>query len=220
MLKYSAFAGVCLHLFYRALCSSLRIVQVRRNLIEEAWNSPTSIVAAFWHDEFFPIVYKRGELRCIAMASPSRDGDFLEAVLTRIGYEVARGSSSRKGTQALLEVVRRLQARPTVACIAIDGPRGPRHVIKHGALFLAAHAGIPIVPIRAFMEHSYVFKSWDRFQLPLPFSRVRVVYGEPYYIPSECDDDSMQAASKELQLRMEALEDEGFVMNKGEKKCQ
>lgn len=216
MRPFETIAGFCLTLFYRTLCSTLRVVEIGRESVEELVASPSSIVVGFWHDEFFPLIYMRRQLHCMAIASASRDGDFLSGVLTRMGVEVARGSSSRKGTQALLEVVRRLQTDAVAACIALDGPRGPRHVIKPGSLFLAARAGVYIVPTRMFMERAHIFKSWDRFQLPLPFSRVRIVYGEAYRIPPACDDESLKIAVKDLHARMEALNTEGFITVAGE----
>ncbi len=204
--------GFLLYVFYRLYCSTLRISMVNRAFLDETQGKEeSSCVVAFWHDEFFPLTYTRKGIRSLAMASPSRDGDLLEGVLSRMGVKVVRGSSSRKGTQAMLETVRMVQEKAYAVCIALDGPRGPRHNIKHGALFLASKAEIPILPTRLFMEKAHVFNSWDRFQMPLPFSRVRIVYGEPFLLSADGDEEHLEKAAEELKKRMNSLDIHDFV---------
>ena len=160
---------------YRLWCRSLRYTEINRAAIENTTDQGRPVVLSLWHDELFPLIYLKRRLNIIALVSQSDDGDLLAGVLERMGLETARGSSSRGGVKALLAAARRMRESGICGCVTVDGPRGPRHEVKEGAIFLAARADAPIVPIRLFMERRKVFKSWDRFQLPLPFSRVSMV---------------------------------------------
>ena len=131
-------------------------------------------------------------------------GKRVRSVLERMGLETARGSSSRGGVKALLAAARRMRESGICGCVTVDGPRGPRHEVKEGAIFLAARADAPIVPIRLFMERRKVFKSWDRFQLPLPFSRVSMVCADAYRV--ECDIRDPEAVARECRRLEEKLE--------------
>ena len=106
--------------------------------------------------------------------------------------------------KALLAAARRMRESGICGCVTVDGPRGPRHEVKEGAIFLAARADAPIVPIRLFMERRKVFKSWDRFQLPLPFSRVSMVCADAYRV--ECDIRDPEAVARECRRLEEKLE--------------
>ena len=139
--------------------------------------------------------------------SQSEDGELLAGVLERMGLETARGSSTRGGVKALLTAARRMQEDGLSACITVDGPQGPRHQAKEGALFLSARTGAPLVPIRLFMEKRTLFGSWDRFQLPWPFSRVHMVCADDYLFTGNIHDHAQLAAGcRELERRLNNLE--------------
>ena len=148
---------------YRLWCRSLRYTEINRAAIENTTDQGRPVVLSLWHDELFPLIYLKRRLNIIALVSQSDDGDLLAGVLERMGLETARGSSSRGGVKALLAAARRMRESGICGCVTVDGPRGPRHEVKEGAIFLAARADAPIVPIRLFMERRKVFKSWDRF---------------------------------------------------------
>jgi lysophospholipid acyltransferase (LPLAT)-like uncharacterized protein len=139
------------------------------------------VVYSIWHDELFPLIHlHRGE-RVIAVVSQSRDGDLLARVLAANGYLLARGSSSRGGLRALISAQRQMHRERSDVVFTVDGPRGPRHKVKEGAVFLAERAGGHLVPVRVKMSPVKVFaNAWDRFQLPLPLARCLVRYGTPY----------------------------------------
>ena len=123
-----------------------------------------------------------------------------------LGLRTARGSSSRGGVKALLQAARIMRDEHYNTCTPVDGPKGPRHQVKDGSVFLAMRTPAHIVPLRAFMEKAKVFRSWDRFQLPLPFSRVHIVFGEPY-LPESTDinGETLARERQKLQERLEAL---------------
>lgn len=109
--------------------------------------------------------------------------------------------------KALLAAARRMRQDGLCGCVTVDGPRGPRHEVKEGAIFLAGRAAAPIVPIRLFMTRRKVFRSWDRFQLPWPFSRVAMVCGDAYRFTGDIrDPEQIAAACRELEARLNALQ--------------
>ena len=191
--------------FYNVLCSTLTYREVGRERIE-AVLAESSCVLALWHDELFPLMQIRRHLRMMAVVSQSSDGEILAGVLERLGVACVRGSSSRGGVKALLAAARMLGEAHQGACVTVDGPRGPRHKAKEGAVFLASKAGVPLVPVRLFMDRAYAFGSWDRFQLPLPFSHVTAVFGEPKHVHVDIRDaEGLERERQLLETRLENL---------------
>ncbi len=119
-----------------------------------------------------------------AMVSASRDGGFLAGVLQRFGVHTVRGSTSRRGPQALRELTT-LARRNYDLAITPDGPRGPRYVVQDGVIALAQLTGLPIIPMGHHAAWKIRLKSWDQFQIPLPFSRVELFFGPPIRVPRE-----------------------------------
>jgi lysophospholipid acyltransferase (LPLAT)-like uncharacterized protein len=156
------------------------------------------IVYAVWHDEFFPLVAQRTLLPnpdIQVVVSQSRDGELIALILERWGFGTCRGSSSRGGVRALISACRTMKKDGTDTVLLVDGPKGPRHEVKDGAIFLAWKAGAAIVPIRIRNSRAKVFaKAWDRFQLPLPFSATRIDYGRPYLLSLEPGQELDEAA--------------------------
>lgn len=166
----------------------------------QAARSGGALVAALWHDELFPFIALHGRDGMTCVVSQSWDGELLSRVLEAFGFATARGSSSRGGVRALRESLRRGGAG---VVLTVDGPRGPRHVAKAGAGFVARALGAPVLPVRAFMAPVKTFASWDRFQLPLPFARCAIVYGEPLAPPAAGED--LDAFAQRLTAALEAM---------------
>ena len=162
---------------YRMICSTLRIREEGRAPVDEADAARESLIFCLWHDELFSLIPVARQLRVVSIVSPSRDGDFLAKILESQHVEAVRGSSNRGGMRALLGLAHLMKKEFAHACITIDGPAGPRHVAKEGALFLANRTGARICPCRIHVEHAFRAPTWDRFQVPLPFSRVTVRFG-------------------------------------------
>ena len=172
------------HKLYGVWCGSMRFSEIGREKVDEVWDKEEPMVFALWHDELFTLMHVRRQLQIIAVVSQSSDGEFLAQVLERLGLKTARGSSSRGGVKALLKVAKMMRDTRYCGILTVDGPRGPRHVAKEGAVFLAHRSNAKIVPVRMDMSKSYVFKkAWDKFQVPFPFSKVRIIFGEPYELP-------------------------------------
>jgi lysophospholipid acyltransferase (LPLAT)-like uncharacterized protein len=138
------------------------------------------------------------------LVSASRDGAFLAAILERFSVQPVRGSSSRRGAQALLELTTWAERGYDLA-ITPDGPRGPRYVVQDGALALAQITGLPIVPASCHLQWKIQVKSWDRFQIPLPFSRCEVSAGEIIHVPHEASDAERETLRKKLETELLAI---------------
>lgn len=140
---------------------------------------------AFWHGKLFlPAVtlLRQQKTPGAVMVSPSRDGEILTVALEKIGFAVIRGSSRDSGMRALLQTKRKLDRGYSIG-FGIDGPIGPIHVIKPGMPFLAQKCKIKIVPVGCAFSRCWVFnKSWDKFELPKPFSKAGLALGEPIEI--------------------------------------
>lgn len=139
-----------------------------------------------------------------AMISASRDGTLIASVVQRFGVQPVRGSTSRRGPQALLEATTWLERNYSIV-ITPDGPRGPVYQIQDGIILLAQVSGRPIVPVSNFTRWKLRLRSWDGFQIPLPFARCHCYYGEPIWAPREATDAQREALRQKLEQSMRAI---------------
>ncbi len=152
----------------------------------------TPVIIAFWHGDMLPVWWLCRRLHPMALISQSKDGEHLNAILTRWGYTVVRGSSSQGGRDALNHITE--AARSSIVMITPDGPRGPRRVAKPGAVVAAQRSGTPVLPLRIHTEHGKVFeRSWDRFTVPLPFSRVTISVGKTLMVAHDASREETSA---------------------------
>jgi lysophospholipid acyltransferase (LPLAT)-like uncharacterized protein len=167
---------------------------------------PGSRIFCFWHNRLAlcGYIYKsflnKGNraLGVAALVSASKDGAFMIAVLERFGLHAARGSSSRRGPQALLELVSWAERGYDLA-LTPDGPRGPAFSVQQGVMSLAQLTGLPIVPITYNLEGKIQLGSWDGFLIPLPFCRCRIVLEKPVLVPREATDEQREEARAGLE---------------------
>ena len=159
-------------------------------------------IAALWHNRLllFPSVLQRffPERRGGALISASRDGALLADLVKRFGYDTVRGSSSRKGATAMLQLAEVI-ASGQDAVITPDGPRGPAYELGPGIIFLAQKSGAQVVPINMEYSSCWRLRSWDRFILPRPFSKVRVIIGEPHRVAQTSNDEEFEKERVQLQ---------------------
>ncbi len=142
-----------------------------------------------WHEALLPLMWLHRNEAVAIVVSEARDGQYLADFADAAGYELLRGSSTRGGVKALLGAVRALEAGGTVA-MTPDGPRGPRRELKPGILAAAARSGATLIPVHAEADRAWRLRSWDRFMIPKPFARVRVVYGEPFPVTAGPDAEA------------------------------
>jgi len=138
------------------------------------------------------------------LVSASKDGAFLAAILERFGVLPVRGSSSRRGPQALLELTTWAERGYDLA-ITPDGPRGPRYVVQEGVMSLAQVTNLPIVPVSYYLNRKIQPNSWDRFQIPLPFSCCEITVGRVLRVPREATDAGREELRKQLEAEMVAI---------------
>lgn len=160
-----------------------------------------------WHGRLVPCSYFHRHLGLATLISLHRDGDYIAGVVERWGYQVVRGSSSRGGTSALRQMVRLLRGGTPIA-VTPDGPRGPRQEMKPGPILAAQLAGVPVIPVTAGTDRGWWFTGWDRFLVPKPFSRIRLQYGAPVWIPREAGEAELGRIGTELQTTLNRLTDE------------
>lgn len=205
-----------LKILYRLWCASLRITETGRERIDGLQAEGKAMMFPIWHDEIFGIIAVKRQLRIVTIVSQSQDGEYLSRQLQAVGIRTARGSSSRGAISALLQAARIMREEQHNGCISVDGPRGPRHVVKQGAVVLAFRTPAVIVPLRGFYKCAKVFNSWDRFQLPLPFSRVHIHFDEPYALTmTDLTEDEVERERLEMERRLKAVNPpEGWTMKK------
>jgi lysophospholipid acyltransferase (LPLAT)-like uncharacterized protein len=153
-------------------------------------------IIAFWHGRILPATWYFRNRGILALTSGNFDGQWIAGVLERLGNRTVAGSSSHGGARAMLELRRAVLSGHSVA-FAVDGPRGPAGVLQPGAAWLAASTGHPILPFHAEASSSWNLSSWDRTQVPRPFSTVSVVLGAPI-VPSRVQAQSPDELSRDL----------------------
>jgi lysophospholipid acyltransferase (LPLAT)-like uncharacterized protein len=165
-------------------------------------------IGALWHNRLliFPVVLRRffPQRHGAALISASRDGDLLTDAVQRFGYDVIRGSSSRLGASAILQLTQALASGRDVV-ITPDGPRGPAYELGPGIIFLAQKSGAPVVPINLEYSRCWRLRSWDRFIIPQPFAKVRVLVNRPHHVKVTTTSEEFESERLALQDAMMEL---------------
>jgi lysophospholipid acyltransferase (LPLAT)-like uncharacterized protein len=163
-------------------------------------------VMAFWHGRILPATYYFRGRGIVVITSENFDGEWIARIIERFGYGTARGSTSRGGKKAMLQLVRDMRAG-RAAGFTLDGPRGPARVAQAGAVWLASATGNPVLPFHLEASSHWSLRSWDRTQIPKPFSTVALVVGEPMDVPKDATADALEAARTALEARLSDLEE-------------
>ena len=152
------------------------------------------VIVAVWHQRFLAAigyVTKFRHFKPMVMISQSRDGELAARVAKKLGLVPVRGSSSRGGLNAMLTIMEALKDNQAVVHI-VDGPRGPKGVVKPGLISMAKMSGAVILPVIVSADKAWVAGSWDRFMIPKPFSRVTVEWGQPFVVPRDIDSERFE----------------------------
>lgn len=165
-----------------------------------AQHSP--LVMMTWHGRMMVPTWFARKCGIVAMISRHTDGELAAQFVERLGYETVRGSSTRGGTEAALEILEHVKAGQVAAMIC-DGPRGPIYKMKPGAPFLALRAGAFVIPATFAAERTWIFKSWDHFQIPKPFSCVHLLWGDP--IPPQNPQTDLDQFTQTLETTLNDL---------------
>ena len=168
-------------------------------------------IMAFWHGRILPATVYFRRRGIVVITSENFDGEWIAGIIERFGYGTARGSTSRGAVKALVQLKRDMAAgRP--AAFTLDGPRGPARVAQPGAVWLAKATGNPIVPFHIEARRHWTLRSWDRAQIPKPFSDVAIAIGEPIEVPPDADEAAMEQARQTLEARLTTLEVRALMM--------
>jgi lysophospholipid acyltransferase (LPLAT)-like uncharacterized protein len=168
-------------------------------------------IMAFWHGRILPATYYFRRRGIVVMTSENFDGEWIAGIIERFGYGAARGSTSRGGSKALLQMARELEAGHP-AGFTVDGPRGPARIVQPGTVWLAKATGHPVLPFHLEASRHWTTKSWDRTQIPKPFSTVAIAMGEPLDVPKDADADAIEAARRAVEERLIALEQRAVTL--------
>lgn len=160
------------------------------------------LIFTFWHSRILLISYVFKKLNAIIMVSKSDDGEIIARTLHRQGQYCVRGSTKKGGLRALAKQIRLLKETGNPGAVIPDGPQGPCCKVQPGVITLAQKTGFAIVPITYSARRVKVFNSWDRFMLPVPFTRCRFIYGEPIYIESDADATTRERSRKHLETEL------------------
>jgi lysophospholipid acyltransferase (LPLAT)-like uncharacterized protein len=158
----------------------------------------------FWHRCVLPATWLYRHQHPAVMTSRSLDGEYIARVIRRFGFVPVRGSSSRGGQRALLEM-NKLLAEGNAVAFTIDGPRGPRYVAKKGPVLLARMSGAAITAFYVAVERAWVLKTWDALVIPKPFSRIYVRFARKIFVPPDADDATMERHHEEMQAALDRI---------------
>jgi lysophospholipid acyltransferase (LPLAT)-like uncharacterized protein len=163
-------------------------------------------IYSFWHNRIFLSTYFWRKRQIVVMTSQSLDGEYIARFIQRFGYGAARGSSTRGAIGAMIELVRLMRAGRATA-FTVDGPKGPRYQAKLGPIMLAKKTGHPVLPFTVSAKSFWEIRAtWDRTQIPKPFTRARVIIAPPIYVPADADENKLAATRDQLQAVLEDLD--------------
>jgi lysophospholipid acyltransferase (LPLAT)-like uncharacterized protein len=162
-------------------------------------------IMAFWHGRILPATYYFRRRGIVVITSENFDGEWIAGIIERFGYGTARGSTSRGGLKALLQLKRDLAAGKP-AGFTVDGPRGPARVAQPGAVWLAKATGHPVLPFHLEADRFWSANSWDRTQIPKPFATVAIAMGEPFTVEEDADAAEIERSRTLLETRLKSLE--------------
>ena len=176
---------------------TIRIQFVEKEIPDRHRAEGNNLIYAFWHGRQFLLFHNHRNTGIVIPASESRDGEIQAGVLQHFGFDVVRGSSKRKGDRALLGLVDGLRKGKNIA-LAVDGPRGPIYEVKQGITYLAGKLNKPIIPVSTSAKRFWILeKIWDKYMLPVPFTRGVIVYGEPIVVQG-IQADELESKRREL----------------------
>lgn len=197
----------CGTLFLRIYMSTLRLITLYPDRVDQFHQKNHPVIIAFWHGRqlIMPFAY-RGKFGHV-LVSQHRDGEYVHQILRRLGFGTVRGSTTRGAIHAVSQLVNLGNAGSDIV-VTPDGPRGPRCIVQPGVVYVAQKTGLPIIPLAFGAKRKYVFRSWDRFQLPMPWTRSVFVWGDPLWVRSSAGDAERIEKCKELEGALNQLCDE------------
>jgi lysophospholipid acyltransferase (LPLAT)-like uncharacterized protein len=183
-------------------------------VVEELREKSIPIIYAYWHRHIFVTIYRFKKTGARPLISLSEDGELVSQIAVEFGMNPVRGSSSRGGARAFLALVNTIKEDNSEVLITADGPKGPPRQIKDGTIRLAQKTNAAIVPIGWHASREKVFpRTWDKFKIPLPFSKIIYGYGEPVVIPADATREDYDELKENLKKAIDALEEKIKSLN-------
>jgi lysophospholipid acyltransferase (LPLAT)-like uncharacterized protein len=207
-LLYKTLYPVFGYLILHGICKTLRILTEGENRVRALSRDGQPVVFAFWHGHHFLLAHYMGNRNISVVVSPSNDGTLISTILNWSGFETVRGSSNRQPIRALVEAVKQMNAGKNLA-FTVDGPKGPVHQVKPGAVYLAKKMQVPVVPVAVSYNRFWKLRSWDAYRIPGPFAKAIILFDTPYRPDEDLSenailDDSRQLEDKLVQLTARA----------------
>lgn len=193
-----------IYICVRLLAATWRFRFVNPEVREQMLRDHGGYIFAIWHRDLAASILAYRKHPHVTMASPSKDGELIAHTLGKLGFEVARASSDKNPKRGLIEMIRKVRAGLPGA-LTVDGPKGPKHKAKPGVFALAKSCGRPILPLVAYPSSTWIFeKSWDKFRLPKPFSKITLKIGTPIVV----ETDDFDQLTDDLETNLLSLERE------------
>lgn len=186
------------------LGKTLRISWRGRENLQEVRKSGQRVIYALWHGRLLILTFAHRWQKVHVLISQHRDGEFVARTVQRLGFVPIRGSTTRGGTQAIFQMVSKIQDGYDLA-ITPDGPKGPPHKVQSGAIYIAQRSGLPIMPISASAKSAWRLKSWDNFLIPKPFSRAVIILGKPVFVSQNATENELNSKIVELENELSNL---------------
>ena len=178
------------------------LIKTLRIKIHNKPSEDKNYIFIFWHSQMLLGWWLFKNRRAVALVSKSKDGDILNRILLKWNYKVIRGSSSKGGKEAI-DVITGIVNKNNSAVLTPDGPRGPAREIKNGALIISNKSGLPVIPVKIIYHRKKVLsKSWDKFEIPFPFSLCEVYFGKEYYYGKYLPKNELTELKKEISKNM------------------
>ncbi|MGA0340918.1 MAG: lysophospholipid acyltransferase family protein [bacterium] len=200
--KKLALKGIQGFIFFTGVTA--KISWVRKEIIDELMEKSQPFIICAWHHDIYFSTWLLKDFKLTALISSSKDGEYINQILSGFGFRAVRGSSTRGGIGAMKQLVRCLKDGNAVA-ITPDGPQGPIHKVQEGIVALAKMTGVPIIPWRYEASSCWKLNSWDSHKIPKPITKIKSVFGQPLYVPKSASSSDFGKYCQQLEMLMNDL---------------
>jgi len=204
--------GVLGSIVIRFLFSTMSIKEIPDGYSQNLERQGKRAIYAFWHAHMLLPAYVGRQRNVKVLISQHRDGEYIAQIVQKLGYSVARGSTTRGGAKALLKMIKKIKEESISLAITPDGPKGPRFIAQSGAILLGQKTQYPIIPVMIYLAKYWELPSWDRFCIPKPFSKARIFYGDPIMVPPRLEKSDVEEYRVSLERALVKLGNEADRM--------
>jgi hypothetical protein len=187
-----------------ALFATTRLRRIGEEHYRRFRDEGRPVIFVFWHGQLLPLVHYHRNEGIVVLVSEHADGEYITRIIEHHGFGTVRGSSTRGATRGLKGLIRAARAGTDLA-LTPDGPRGPAHVLKAGALGVAQATGLPVIPLAVGASAGWRLRSWDGFLVPRPLSRITIEYAPPVQVPRDASRDRLAALRREVEGTLNAM---------------